>query len=87
MSDTLSLWTRTFIAIMFANAFAFFAFDLLLPALPLFLEKHGGLDITQIGFIIGSFTFSAIIIRPFTEVITRKFGKKKTLVVSIRPLH
>jgi len=83
VSNTPSLWTKTFIIIMFANAFAFFAFDLLLPTLPLFLEKHGGLDLTQIGIIIGSFTISTIIIRPFTEILTNKFGKKKTLVVSI----
>lgn len=83
MSNTPSLWTKTFIIIMLANAFAFFAFDILLPTLPLFLEKNGGLDISQIGFIIGSFTFSAIIIRPFTEIFTNKFGKKKVLVVSI----
>ncbi|MBT2725824.1 MFS transporter [Bacillus sp. ISL-75] len=83
MSNTPSLWNKTFFIIMFANAFAFFAFDLLLPTLPLFLAKHGGLDISQIGLIIGSFTFSAIIIRPFTEFFTNKFGKKKTLVVSI----
>lgn len=83
MPNTSSLWTKTFIIIMLANAFAFFAFDILLPTLPLFLEKHGGLDISQIGFIIGSFTFSAIIIRPFTEVFTNKFGKKRVLIVSI----
>ncbi|GAA3328425.1 hypothetical protein GCM10020331_072340 [Ectobacillus funiculus] len=39
----------------------------------------------KIGLIIGSFTFfSAIIIRPFTEIFfTNKFGRKKVLVVSI----
>ncbi|WP_342046664.1 MFS transporter [Bacillus sp. OTU530] len=78
-----SLWTKTFIIIMLANAFAFFAFDILLPTLPLFLERYGGLDISKIGLIIGSFTFSAIIIRPFTEIFTNKFGRKKVLVVSI----
>lgn len=83
MSNTQSLWTKTFIIIMLANAFAFFAFDILLPTLPLFLAKHGGLDISQIGLIIGSFTFSAIIIRPFTEVFTNNFGKKRVLIVSI----
>ncbi|MGM0875663.1 MAG: MFS transporter [Bacillota bacterium] len=83
MSKPQSLWTKTFIIIMLANAFAFFAFDILLPTLPLYLSKHGGLDVSQIGVIIGSFTFSAIIIRPFTEIFTDKFGKKKVLFVSI----
>lgn len=83
MANSHSLWTKTFIIIMIANAFAFFAFDILLPTLPLFLSKHGGLDVSQIGVIIGSFTFSAIIIRPFTEIFTDKYGKKKVLIVSI----
>lgn len=83
MTHPHSLWTKTFIIIMLANAFAFFAFDILLPTLPLFLSRYGGLDVSQIGIIIGSFTFSAIIIRPFTEVFTNKYGKKKVLVVSI----
>jgi MFS family permease len=68
---------------MLANAFAFFAFDILLPTLPLFLSKYGGLDVSQIGIIIGSFTFSAIIIRPFTEFFTDRFGKKNVLIASI----
>lgn len=83
MSNKQSLWTKTFIVIMLANAFAFFAFDILLPTLPLFLSKHGGLEVSQIGAIIGSFTFSAILIRPFTEIFTNRFGKKNVLIVSI----
>lgn len=78
-----SLWTKTFIIIMLANAFAFFAFDILLPTLPLFLSNNAGLNVSQIGLIIGSFTFSAILIRPFTEIFTDKFGKKNVLIGSI----
>ncbi len=83
MPNSQSLWTKTFMMMMIANAFAFFAFDILLPTLPLFLSNHGGLDVSQIGLIIGSFTFSAIIIRPFTEFFTDKFGKKNVLIGSI----
>ncbi|MBS4220963.1 MFS transporter [Bacillus sp. FJAT-49711] len=83
MSNKTSLWTKIFILLMFANAFSFFAFDILLPTLPLFLSNQNGFSTSQIGLIIGSFTFSAVFIRFFTETFTNRFGKKKVLVASI----
>ncbi|MBS4201593.1 MFS transporter [Bacillus sp. FJAT-49732] len=83
MSNKTSLWTKIFILLMLANAFSFFAFDILLPTLPLFLSNQSGFNTSQIGLVIGSFTFSAVFIRFFTEIFTSRFGRKKVLVTSI----
>jgi MFS family permease len=58
------IWTRDFIFILFANFFVFLGFQMTLPTIPLFVEKLGGND-QLIGFVVGIFTFSALLLRPF----------------------
>ena len=61
---TEKIWTRDFIFILFANFFVFLGFQMTLPTIPLFVEKLGGND-QLIGFVVGIFTFSALLLRPF----------------------
>ncbi len=58
------IWTRDFFLILFANFFIFIGFQMTLPTLPLFVEHLGGTD-QLIGFVVGVFTFSALLLRPF----------------------
>jgi MFS family permease len=58
------IWTRDFVFILFANFFVFLGFQMTLPTIPLFVEKLGGSD-QLIGFVVGIFTFSALLLRPF----------------------
>ncbi|GGA82698.1 MFS transporter [Ornithinibacillus halotolerans] len=58
------IWTRDFILICLANFFIFFGFQMTLPTLPLFVKELGGSD-QLIGVIVGIFTFSALIFRPY----------------------
>jgi predicted MFS family arabinose efflux permease len=76
------LWTRSFIFIMAANGLLFMAFEMLLPTLPLFVSSVGG-EASQIGLVIGIFTVSAILIRPFAGVLTTKFNKKLLLMIGM----
>jgi len=57
------IWTRDFILICMTNLFLFMGFQMTLPTLPLFVEKLGGSD-QLIGFVIGIFTLSALVLRP-----------------------
>lgn len=70
------IWTKDFILICLANFFVFLGFQMTLPTLPLFVEYLGG-DDQLIGMVVGIFTFSALIIRPFAghalETIGRRF--------------
>lgn len=58
------IWTRDFVLIVLANFFIFLGFQMTLPTLPLFVEELGGND-QLIGFVVGIFTFSALLIRPY----------------------
>ncbi|MFD1361397.1 MFS transporter [Lentibacillus salinarum] len=58
------IWTKDFVFICLANFFIFLGFQMTLPTLPLFVEELGGSD-QQIGLIVGIFTFSALLLRPY----------------------
>ncbi|SET51073.1 Predicted arabinose efflux permease, MFS family [Oceanobacillus limi] len=58
------IWSRDFVFICLANFFIFLGFQMTLPTLPLFVKELGGSD-KLVGIIVGIFTFSALIIRPF----------------------
>ena len=58
------IWTKDFILIVCANFFIFLGFQMTLPTIPLFVEDLGGND-QLIGFVVGIFTFSALLLRPF----------------------
>ncbi|QDP39864.1 MFS transporter [Radiobacillus deserti] len=58
------IWTKDFALIVMANFFIFLGFQMTLPTLPLFVQHLGGSD-QLIGLIVGIFTFSALIFRPY----------------------
>lgn len=65
--DTLAsnkIWTKDFTLICLANFFIFLGFQMTLPTIPLFIEQLGGND-QLIGLVVGIFTFSALLIRPY----------------------
>lgn len=57
------IWTRDFVLILVSNFFVFLGFQMTLPTIPLFVKYLGGND-PLIGFVVGIFTFSALLIRP-----------------------
>src|SRR5690625_3885663 len=64
MNERDKIWTRDFILICLANFFIFLGFQMTLPTIPLFVEYLGGND-RLIGIVVGIFTFSALLIRPW----------------------
>lgn len=58
------IWTRDFVLIVMSNFFVFLGFQMTLPTIPLFVEELGGND-QLIGIVVGIFTFSALLLRPF----------------------
>ncbi len=75
-----SLWTSNFIFLSLANFFFFLSFEMLLPTLPIYVSEHGGND-SIIGIIMGIFTISAILIRPFSDSFPKNIDKKKLLLI------
>ena len=79
---TEKLWTRNYVLLIIASAFSRCSFDILLPTLPLFLTANGTSG-GQVGIVMGSFTFSAILVRFFVAEGSRRFGIKRLLYVGL----
>lgn len=69
------IWTRDFVLICLANFFIFLGFQMTLPTLPIFVQELGGSD-QMIGLIIGIFTFSALIFRPYAGKLLESKGRQ-----------
>lgn len=76
------IWSLSFIFVVIANALVFMIFEMLLPTLPLFVTALGE-GAGQVGLIIGVFTLSAILTRPFAGLLATKFDKKVLLIIGI----
>ena len=69
------LWTGNFIKIILINLFLFLSFQMLLPALPLYVKELGG-DGSLVGLVTGLFTLSALLIRPVAGIFLDRLGRK-----------
>lgn len=69
------IWTSDFILICLANFFIFLGFQMTLPTLPLFVKELGGSD-QMIGIIVGIFTFSALLFRPYAGHALESKGRR-----------
>jgi MFS family permease len=73
-----NLWTKDFILTSLSNLFLFFSFHLLTPILPVYVVEMGG-DKFAAGMVVGIFTVSALVIRPFTGGALDALDRKKVL--------
>ncbi|MFE8697489.1 MFS transporter [Cytobacillus sp. FJAT-53684] len=69
------IWTRDFILIVMSNFFIFLGFQMTLPTIPLFVEELGGND-QLIGMVVGIFTFSALLLRPYAGHALESKGRR-----------
>ncbi|MCR4442377.1 MAG: MFS transporter [Peptococcaceae bacterium] len=76
------LWTKNFLFLFISNGFSSFGFQILLPTFPLLISGFGATE-AQIGLVVGSFTYSAILIRPFSAMAIKWLGKKSFLLLGI----
>ncbi len=76
------IWTRDFIFICMANFFIFAGFQMTLPTLPLFVNKLGGSD-QLIGFVVGIFTLSALLIRPWSGHVLESLGRRIIFLIGL----
>lgn len=85
-ADSEKIWSRDFVLILMSNFFIFLGFQMTLPTIPLFVEKLGGND-QLIGIVVGIFTFSALLLRPYAghtlETKGRRFVYLTGLVIFV----
>jgi MFS family permease len=72
------LWTKDFLLTSLSNLFLFFSFHLLTPILPVYVVEMGG-DKFAAGMVVGIFTVSALLIRPFAGGALDVMGRKNVL--------
>jgi MFS family permease len=69
------LWTKNYIMLTLTALLLFSGFYLLMPTLPIFIKQLGGTE-SQVGFIIGVFTLSAVILRPIVGGLMDRYGRR-----------
>lgn len=75
------LWNRNYILAMTANFLLFFSLYNLMPILPIYLADEYKVGKDVIGEIMGGFTVTALMIRPFSGYLVDSFPRKKVLMV------
>ncbi len=70
------LITKSYCCIIVANFLLFFAFYLLMPILPFYLEEVFQTEKNLIGVILSSYTIAALLIRPFSGYLLDTFIRK-----------
>jgi len=74
-----NLFSRNFILTSLSTFTLFSSFYFLLITLPIYIQKIGGTE-SEIGFIIGVFTISAVVLRPFIGQEIDRRGRKNILI-------
>lgn len=73
------LWTKNYIMLTITALLLFSGFYLLMPTLPIFIKQLGGSE-SQVGFIIGVFTISAVILRPIIGGLMDRYGRRVFII-------
>lgn len=76
------LWTRDFVLICVINLVIFTAFLMLLPTLPVYVERLGGQE-SMVGMITGIFTVAAVAVRPWVGFELDRRGRKGVFLAGL----
>lgn len=74
------MWNRDYCVAMAGNFMMFFAFYLLTPLLPIYLDEQFGASKDMIGVVLSGYVIAALIVRPFSGFIVDSFDRKKVLM-------
>lgn len=75
------LWNGQYLRVMTANFLLFFAFYLLTPLLPIYLDAQFSADKDMIGVILSGYVVATILVRPFSGFIVDSFDRKRVLTL------
>ncbi|MDE6497892.1 MAG: MFS transporter [Muribaculaceae bacterium] len=76
-----ALWNREYIKVMLCNFLLFFAFFLLTPLLPLYLDDQFHADKDTIGIVLSGYVVATLLVRPFSGFVVDTFDRKKVLII------
>lgn len=75
------LWNSNYVKLWTANFLLYFAFMLLMPLLPIYLNDTFGANKQVIGIVLSGYTLTALLVRPFSGFVVDTLPRKKVLLV------
>ena len=78
-----SIWNKDFTLHLLANFLLGLSFYFLLISIPVIAVNFLGANNSQAGFLVGSFTLAALIIRPFAGYALDTYGRKRIFLLTI----
>lgn len=75
------LWNSEYLKVMTCNFLLFFAFYLLTPLLPIYLDSQFRADKDIIGIVLSGYVVATLLVRPFSGFIVDTFNRKKVLMI------
>lgn len=75
------LWNHEYLKVMTCNFLLFFAFYLLTPLLPIYLDAQFSADKDTIGLVLSGYVVATILIRPFSGFFVDSFNRKTVLMI------
>lgn len=73
------LWSAEYWKVMSTNFLLFFAFYLLTPLLPIYLDAQFDADKDMIGLVLSGYVVATFLVRPFSGFVVDTFNRKKVL--------
>ncbi len=83
MQPKAPLWTKDFILICLANLLIFTSFYFLLPTLPVFVTNVLQGDESNVGYVMGILSLTAVLVRPVSGYLLDVASRKKILFLSL----
>lgn len=75
------LWTAEYWKVMTTNFLLFFAFYLLTPLLPIYLDAQFAADKDMIGLVLSGYVVATFLVRPFSGFVVDTFDRKRVLTL------
>lgn len=75
------LWNHNYIKVMVSNFLLFFAFYLLTPLLPVYLDAQFHADKHTIGLVLSGYVVATLLVRPFSGFMVDCFDRKRVLTL------
>lgn len=77
------LWNAQYWKVMTCNFMMFFAFYLLTPLLPLYLDREFAADKDTIGIVLSGYVVATFLVRPFSGFMVDAFNRKRVLMLCL----
>lgn len=75
------LWNSEYLKVMACNFLLFFAFYLLTPLLPVYLDDEFHADKDTIGYVLSGYVIATLLVRPFSGFVVDSFDRKRVLTL------